>query len=121
MKTCKFCKQNVEHRPLKEVAGTFDIYFCYPCSTEFLYVARDINEDNEVWGYSIYTYINGDLYRWTVSGLGHGHIWFIGVPGVPGEVPNTNTKLVKTIKQDPLPEVTPTNINFKIKTWLTFL
>lgn len=120
MKICKFCNQNTEHRPLKEVASMFDIYFCYSCNAEFLYIDKD-DEDKEIWGYSIYTYINNELYRWTVSGLGHGHIWFIGTPGVPGEVPNLNTELIKTIKQDPLPDVTPTNINFKIKTWLTFL
>lgn len=118
MKLCKFCSKNAEHRPLKEIASAFDVYFCYDCSTEYLYVAKD---DDELWGYSIYTYINNELYRWTMSGMGHAHIWLIGTPGVPGSIPNTNTKLVKTIKQKPLPDVTPKNINHKIKTWLTFL
>lgn len=117
MKICKFCNHEALSKPLKDVSLHFDVYYCFTCEAEYLYMTKD----DELWSYNLYTFINGELYRWSVSGFGNGHIWYIGSPGVPGEVPNRNAKLIRTFKSLPLPDVTPQNINNKLKTWLTFL
>ena len=116
-KFCKFCNQEAEFKPLKEMQLHFDIYFCKPCLAEYLYYP----DEDEIWGYSLYTYINNQLYRWNVSGLGNAYIWHVKKPGIPGIAPNRKTKLLKTIKQDPLPAVTPANVNERLHTWITFL
>lgn len=116
MKVCKFCKCQADHKPLETVQDYIDIYYCYPCNTEYLFFI----ESDELWGYSIYTYINNSLYRWSNSGMGNG-IWHIEKPGVPGKSKNEGMTLVKAFRQDPLPDINPENINSKIKTWLPFL
>jgi hypothetical protein len=119
MKTCKFCQQETQFVPLidERINETFDIYFCATCNAEYLCIVGE----SKIWSYSLYTDINEKLYRWTVSGIMGAHVWHIGKPGIPGKIPNKNTKLITTIKQEPLPDVTPQNVNHKLRTWITFL
>ena len=122
VRICKFCNQEAAYKPLKEMNLFFDIYFCEPCLAEYLYYSSSISgTEEDLWAYSLYTYINEQLYRWNVSMSGSGLIWHIKEPGVPGVTPNRKTKLIKSITQNPLPIITPQNINERLRTWITFL
>lgn len=116
VKTCIFCKNDAEFKPLKDMSIHFDIYYCFVCDAEFLYMV----DSDELWSHNLYTYIQGELYRWSASGLGPGYIWHIGQPGIPGVSANRGGKLLLSLKQQPLPDVTPQNIKHKLRTWITF-
>ena len=74
-----------------------------------------------IWSHSLYVYIDDNLYRWTIPILGGGHIWFIKFPGIPGIKKNKGLKLIKSFKNEIMPEINPQNIMEKIKTYLMFL
>ena len=117
-KPCSFCNQDAKYTPLKEMSyHGVGIYFCYTCNTEYLYY-----QSGDLASTSIYTEISGKMYRWTITSMNSCHLWQIKTPGIPGVKKNEGLFLIKNFSSnDALPNITPQNINEKIKTWLVFL
>lgn len=121
MKTCQFCLKDTVYVPLQvSPKHTFHVYWCNDCSAEYL--SRD-----GVSSTHLYTLISGRMYRWSINQNEHnivepytGSLWFIGEPGEPGVRPNKKLKLLKTFK-DPLPQITPQNVERKLRFILVFL
>ncbi|CAM6006096.1 unnamed protein product [Sphagnum balticum] len=76
---------------------------------------------------SLYTKINDKIYRWTVYKGIQGTLWWVKDPGKPGTRVNKDLVAIKSFGSenidDPdfLPVLTPSNINEKLRTWLTML
>lgn len=114
-KPCQFCGLDANYTPLDKMERhSVGVHFCYNCNAEFLYYKSGAKAS-----FSLYTKINNKLYRWTVAGQS-GTIWYVDKPGVPGVSVNEGMTAVKTFYDD-VPDITPQNINDKLKTWLLFL
>lgn len=121
MKTCQFCQKDTVYVPLKvSPKHTFQVYWCNDCNAEYL-----SNED--VHSIHLYTMVGSRMYRWSINRNDlqieepySGSVWFIGEPGEPGIRPNRKLKLLKTFK-DPIPQITPQNIERKLRFILVFL
>lgn len=123
-KQCKFCGQAAPYTPLyDESAASLQervaIYYCHTCRAEFLFYT-----DSSLASSSLYTKINGKMYRWTEISTGCAMLWLVGQPGTPGVAVNKDLKMIKSFDihdGDIIPDVTPRNVNEKIRTWLVFL
>jgi hypothetical protein len=118
-KTCTFCQKTATYAPIEEMElYSGKVYFCYDCQAEYIYV-------DDILSYtSLYTEIDGRVFRWSISKCGSTSIWRIIEPGIPAIRKNGRTKLVKyfDIKcGDPIQLLTPQNVNKKLKIWITFL
>jgi hypothetical protein len=90
-----------------------EAHFCYDCNYEYVLFGSDTENHH------LYTTINNRMYRWSLE-YGVAHIWHVGEPGVPGAQPNRKMFLIKTFK-DSFPEITPENIERKLRFMLLFL
>lgn len=117
---CLFCFNLATPAPQKKL-DAYGIYvrFCHKCMVEYI-----SHEDrSKVNYYSLYTTINDKVYRWTVSTLERPlYAWLRHVqnPGIPGYMINKDMVVIKRFKDD-IPNITPQNINEKVKTYLIFL
>ncbi|CAB4196603.1 hypothetical protein UFOVP1290_123 [uncultured Caudovirales phage] len=113
---CKFCKNEAQYTPLVEMEKLgVEIYFCYPCNTEYL--CWKITD----YGYSIYTDFKDKTYRWSTDmNNTYGDLYSIDDPGIPGVKKNEGLKMIKSFKGD-LPDITPSNINEKLSVYLWFI
>lgn len=120
---CKFCQKDNVYVPLIIKGGngsskyhTFEVYYCYDCAAEYVNYG-----ENSV---HLYTTLNDKMYRWSVNMIAgqpdYGTIWYVGEPGEPGVRPNKKMKLLKSFT-DNLPQVTPKNIQSKLRFMLLFL
>lgn len=114
--SCKFCNFPPVYAPIDEMEK-FDvkIYFCYPCQAEYIYF-----NSYRLASISLYTDVNNKKYRWTMPVAGYKQLWLIKDPGVPGTRKNNNLELIRSFKDD-MYEITPINIQEKIKIWLLML
>ena len=124
---CLYCKKSASYTPLSamEKHGV-KIYFCRRCQAEYLYY-----EGGDRASVSIYTILYDKTYRWTVtrgatSNQPTARLWYVESPGIPGQQPNEGLKLLAKFghlnPQSPIvPEITPSNIRRKIKTYLMML
>lgn len=120
-KACKFCSNMAAYSPLHELDSSINkriaIYFCVDCKAEYLYWRHN----DSLYTWSLYTNINDKVYRWSViQDDDLASLWLVKVPGVPGIQVNKGVSHIKSFDA-PLPDITPTNINEKIRTWLVFL
>jgi len=119
-KPCQFCGRMAGYAPLDEMESHgVGVFFCEPCQAEFLYY-----QGGDLASSSLYTTVNHRMYRWTVTSGGHGQIWYVKEPGIPGKKKNEGLEAVKSFdpsKGDIVPQLTPSNINEKLRTWLVFL
>jgi len=114
-KLCSYCSGMTAYAPLEEMERHgISIYFCHPCLAEYVYF-----QSGTLASQSLYTTINHRMYRYSISYGGTTQLRFIGQPGIPGQRPNRDTQLIKTFRDTP--DLTPQNINEKLRTWLIFL
>lgn len=107
---CIYCKKEVPPAPLPEMeAHAATVFFCHDCKAEYVFWS-----DGILASHSLYTEISGRTYRWTVGG-GIGQIWYVGDPGEPGVRVNKNMQSIKAFSFKNCPNITPTNIQQKIK------
>jgi hypothetical protein len=108
------------YAPLDEMESHgVGVFFCHPCKAEYLYF-----QSGDLASSSLYTEINGRMYRWTMAYGGCGMLWFVKEPGIPGKKKNEGLEAVKSFdpdKGDIVPQLTPSNINEKLRTYLVFL
>jgi hypothetical protein len=95
------------------------VYFCYPCKAEYCQFWQSTVFAN----ISLYTEINQEMYRWSVSSTGDAQLWYVGEPGEPGIRANKKLESIKYFRTETVnvPTITPLNINEKIRTWLLLL
>lgn len=116
-KECIFCHRAVPLTPIEILKDYMYVYFCHPCQAEYC----TLSITNTELSYHIYTMINNKMYR-----LSHHYnsdrvqIWFIGLPGIPGKLENRELSLILTLSKDILPEITPDNVNEKLRTYIVF-
>lgn len=112
---CRFCKNPAQHKPLKEaqLVGV-EVYFCFNCGAEY-----STYGDRENIYYSLYTFINNKLYRWSLGGTTV-YLSHIGMPGEPGVRVNEEVKVILAFPEEEI-NVNPQNVNDKTKTILLFL
>jgi hypothetical protein len=122
-KECKFCGQLSTYAPLDEFKRfKIDIYYCHTCQAEYLYWS---NGDISSW--SLYTTINDRMYRITYSYPGAGEVhgitrlWYIQDPGNPGTRKNNGCSFISNFDNIEMPEITPHNVNEKIRSYLLFI
>ena len=119
-KPCKFCKGDAVYAPVEEmVRHGVGVFFCHKCQAEYLYFW-----DGPCASTSLYTEINHKTYRWTISSVGTGTLAHILDPGIPGKKKNGKVEMLKYF--DPkmghkVHQLTPQNVNEKLRTWLLFL
>jgi hypothetical protein len=117
---CKFCPKETVYVPLIIKGGngdnkyhTFDVHYCYDCAAEYV----DWSGSTAV---HLYTTINNRMYRWSMEANGAAaHLWYVGEPGIPGKNPNRKMFLIKSFKD--FPQITPENIERKLRFILLFL
>jgi hypothetical protein len=90
------------------------ITFCHTCLAEYMFY-----RDGHLSHYSLYTTIGDRMYRWTQIKM-YGYLRYVAEPGVPGVSPNKGMQMIKSFTVD-VPDITPTNINEKLRTYLVFL
>jgi hypothetical protein len=92
------------------------VYFCDACRAETVSFA----DDGNYFSHSLYTVINDRMYRWTTfKGTIAGVLSHIGKPGIPGERPNGSVTNLLELKI--YPNITPENVQEKIRFMLLFL
>lgn len=117
---CKFCQKDAVYVPLVIKGGrgdskyhTFDVRYCYECAAEYV-------DWGGITSIHLYTTINSRMYRWSIEDGGTlARLWYIGEPGEPGVRANRKLKLVKSFKETP--QITPENIERKLRFMLLFL
>lgn len=119
-KPCEYCGGSAGYSPIDEMnRHEADVYFCQRCKAEYIYFRRTEFLANT----SLYVEINGKTYRWSHN-RGIGQLWFIEKPGEPGVRRNDGIKLVRTFSPgvgESVPQITPSNIEEKVRTILVFL
>lgn len=125
---CRFCSKMLTHAPLQDmVFHGIDVYFCHPCKVEYLIKWINYKIDGYYISYSIYHYINDRLFRFTVSSASTAQLWRFDEPGEVGVRANKKAVFIKgfgfknALEFTPIPEITPSNIDSKLKTYLLFL
>jgi hypothetical protein len=118
-KLCQFCEQwAAAYEPIEKMEKHgIGVYFCHICRAEYLFFDK-----GETFSYSLYTEINGKMYRWTCNAQCC-LISYVESPGVPGISVNQNISHIKVFWfSDGFidPKLTPKNVNQKLKTWITF-
>jgi hypothetical protein len=127
--TCHYCSGEAGYYPLDIMEEhNIKIYFCNDCNVEYL---KSWSNSFKKWftqkpfAISMYTKINGKMYRWSITtGVSVGVLWMVGNPGIPGLTPNSKLEVVKTFNEsrgDVVPNITPKNIEEKVRTYLVFL
>lgn len=112
-KACRFCNNDMVAVPLVIGTRTLEVYFCYTCQSEYV-------DWGGIVSIHLYTQINNKTYRWSIEENGNvGRLWHVAEPGIPGERPNRKLKLVKYFKH--FPNITPSNVERKLKFMLLFL
>ncbi len=120
---CRFCQKEARYVPISRRTRTLFIYFCDDCQAE--YVFFEPGENAPLFSYNLYTVINDQTYRWSVYPGGSGDdkplgtLSSIGEPGIPGERYNRRVRRVTSFED--FPEMTPQNVEQKIRIILTFL
>jgi hypothetical protein len=128
---CKFCQKEVPYSPLeltgKSRGRVIHVYFCNDCKAEYVFFVKS----EDMFSYSLYTVINGRTYRWAVysntspaphsntSPAPRGVLFHVGEPGIPGV--KANAKVKQIIALHDVPDLTPQNIEAKVRTILTFM
>lgn len=116
---CKFCQDQATYAPLNEMeVHGVKVFFCHECQAEYV-----VFPDGTVASTSLYTKINQKMYRWTVTSVGNGIIYHVVEPGIPG-VKKNKLSMVKHFNSkdgQAIQNLTPQNVNDKLKTWLIFL
>lgn len=91
-----------------------EAYFCYDCNYEYALLGGVEN-------HHLYTTINNRMYRWSVEEDGAtARLWYVGEPGIPGVQPNRKMFHIKSFKEH-FPQITPQNIERKLRFILLFL
>lgn len=120
MKICKFCNQEVKDAPVDEMSKHgIGVFFCHACQAEYLFF-----RSGHCASVSLYTNINERCYRWTVTSVDTAQLWYVKEPGIPGVKKNEGMAPVKSFnkdKGDAIPQLTPANVNGKVRMWLPFL
>jgi hypothetical protein len=119
-KPCKFCGRPAPYAPLEEVSRYgMSVYFCHHCQSEYLHY-----QSGNISGINLYTKINGETYRWSCTpDRKIASLWYIGDPGIPGEKVNKDLQCIRQFdadKGDIFPEMTPQNVEAKIRMLLVF-
>jgi len=116
---CRFCQQFPPSAPLEEMESYgVNVFFCPPCKAEYLYWRTSHNYSSV----SLYTEIQGKTYRWTCMSQGISTLWWVKNPGIPGTRRNIDMQSILYISpEEGIPDITPANINDKVKIWLLFL
>lgn len=116
---CDFCKQEAPHTPIQALESKgLKIYFCENCNTEYT-----LWNDQTPAARHMYVTINDKLYRWTITRAGQGvkaYLRYYKDPGIPGAMVNRNQELLQIFTES-IPEITPDNIEQKIRFILLFL
>ena len=112
---CQFCDKPTVNANLEEMSryGVY-VQFCHTCLAEYVFY-----RDETLSHYSLYTTLGEKMYRWTIA-HSVAFIRYVEKPGIPGQVPNKDMRVVHRFAND-IPEITPQNINEKLKTYLVFL
>lgn len=115
---CQFCRFDAFYSPIKEMeAVNVNVYWCKNCHAEYL----QFKDAETISSVSLYTVINTKLYRWTISG-DRAFLWHVREQGIPGIQANRGCKLLLFLKPGHTkPEMTPDNVNLKIRVYLPFL
>ena len=118
MMPCRFCQKAADYVPLQvSPKHRFEVHYCFNCQAEFVDHKIDCGKTVH-----LYTSISNRMYRWSImediDGYA-GSLWYIGEPGEPGVRPNRKLKMLKTFSNPP--EVTPENVERKIRFMLLFL
>lgn len=124
LKECTFCKQPATHCPIAEMsAQAFDIWFCYPCKAEFvrLKLLHSTFVLDENFRCNLYTSIDDRQFKYTMNRDGSIQVFKVGIPGVPGVSYNRDCTMIMYFKPGNKLQITPTNINEKLRTYITFL
>lgn len=116
---CKFCQKEMKYVPLVLShsgisAITIPAHFCETCSYEYAPLGGMKN-------HHLYRMINERMYRWSYEETTNvARVWYVGTPGTPGVSPNKDLQLLKSFEEH-FPEVTPENVEEKLKLVLVFL
>ncbi len=115
---CVFCQKQTAYVPLTVMHGLsghkYSVYYCYDCSYEYAPIGGMRH-------HHLYKMINNRMYRWSWEDKTEkARLWYVGKPGEPGVRPNEDMKLIKTFEKY-FPQVTPENIEKKLKFMLLFL
>lgn len=117
---CTFCGKAAPYAPLELMESNgVQVFFCKTCMAEYLYWPNQ----KLPFSTSLYVKINDRMYRWSVfssSGVKKAQLWHIKKPGEPGTRVNRDLELIKYFTNS-IPDITPSNIDQKIRVWLTFL
>jgi hypothetical protein len=88
-------------------------YYCYNCNYEYAPIGGMKN-------HHLYRIINDKMYRWSFEETTNvARVWYVGEPGIPGETPNKKLELLKSFEER-FPEVTPQNVEEKLRLVLVF-
>ena len=125
---CKYCQKDAIYVPLTSKAltakgagvssnsRTLIIHFCEDCLAEYVYWSKD----GELASLHLYTTINDKMYRWTTYPTrAVAFLSYVEDPGIPGLRPNQKVQTLQ--KFTDFPDITPSNINEKVRAWLPFL
>lgn len=123
VKVCNFCQQPTQYAPLPTGSGyganrikVLRVHFCFECSAEYVFWA----DDSALAATHLYATVNDKMYRWSTSPSEKvARLWYVQKPGIPGKQPNEGMVLLKTFEE--FPEITPTNVEEKIRFMLPFL
>jgi hypothetical protein len=122
VRNCKFCKAPATYAPVDRMDSFgIKVYFCHPCSAEYLYFTRGDAPCEKPSSFSLYTVINSKMYRWTVRADDGVQVWHVKKPGIPGVSINQDMTPVVYIKDIETANINPQNIQVKLQTWLPFL
>lgn len=112
---CSFCSSYATYSPIQQITkhNAF-VFFCFNCQTEFILL-----NNLSILTYSIYSYLNLNLYRWSVYNNIHS-LWLINSTNIPGSIPNSNLTLLHSWKSNP-PIITPSNFSILLPSLLLFL
>lgn len=126
---CKYCQQEAEYKPIERVEAVGGkIYWCGTCNCEIVHWQKG----NSVISHSLYTTVNGRMFRWTTTNEDppFAALWRVGKPGIVGIFINEDVKCIATFGDisdsslgvsDVIPEITPQNIQDKLSKYLPFL
>lgn len=115
---CKYCHQLTAYAPLKEMEEHgVKVYFCVICSAEYTFW-----QDGDPMSENLYITIRDKMYRWNYSpAADEARLWYIKNPGIPGTRKNEDVKFLQVFKGSDIPNITPSNFEEKLRTYLLFL
>ena len=116
---CKFCQKEIDiAKKYKNSNQSISYYLCEPCQTE--YTIWDGDQSNA--SYCIYTTINNITYRWSVLMYNKAILYKVKTGSFMFLKDIKGTDLIVLKRFENTPEImTPSNINKKLQTLLTFL